>query len=161
MKGVGTPVQAAVRDTEGRLIAQVAESAAINANSPNKQNAYEFIKLMLDGLSSEHQMSGMVEIPVSNEAVGSYLESLIGKEEKLSDALQGYTSEYVEVLPGLTQEEADAYMGLLEEIDGAYLREKDVTEAHGEITRYYLGETTDLDSCIKAMEDKLKILISE
>ncbi len=79
----------------------------------------------------------------------------------MSDALQGYTSEYVEVLPGLTQEEADAYMGLLEEIDGAYLREKDVTEAHGEITRYYLGETTDLDSCIKAMEDKLKILISE
>ena len=161
LKDVRTPVQAAVRDTEGRLMAEVGESVAINANSPNKQNAYEFIKLMLDGLSSEHQMSGMVYIPVSNEAVESYLESLIGKEEKLSDALQGYTSEYVEVLPGLTQEEADAYMGLLEEIDGAYLREKDVTEAHGEITRYYLGETTDLDSCIKAMEDKLKILISE
>ena len=161
LKDVRTPVQAAVRDAEGRVMAQVGESAAINANSPNKQNAYEFIKLMLDGLSSEHQMSGMVYIPVSNEAVESYLESLIGKEEKLSDALQGYTSEYVVVLPGLTQEEADAYMGLLEEIDGAYLREKDVTEAHGEITRYYLGETTDLDSCIKAMEDKLKILISE
>ena len=161
LKDVGTPVQAAVRDTEGRLMAEVGESVAINANSPNKQNAYEFIKLMLDGLSSEQQLSGMANIPVSNEAVESYLESQIGKEEKLSDAFQGYTSEYVEVLPGLTQEEADAYMGLLEEIDGAYLREKDVTEAHGEITRYYLGETTDLDSCIKAMEDKLKILISE
>ena len=142
-------------------MAQVGESAAINANSPNKQNAYEFIKLMLDGLSSEQQLSGMVNIPVSNEAVGSYLESQIGKEEKLSDAFQGYTSEYIEVLPGLTQEEADAYMGLLEEIDGAYLREKDVTEAHGEITRYYNGETADLDGCIQNFEDKLKIIVSE
>ena len=160
LKDMGTPVQAAVRDAEGRVMAQVGESAAINANSPNKQNAYEFIKLMLDGLSSEQQLSGMGNIPVSNEAVESFLKSLIGKEEKLSDVYPGYVCE-VETLHGLTQEEADAYMGLLEEIDGAYLREKDVTEAHGEITRYYLGETTDLDSCIKAMEDKLTILISE
>ena len=161
LKDVGTPVQAAVRDTEGRLIAQVAESAAINANSPNKQNAYEFIKLMLDGLSSEQQLSGMVNVPVSNEAVESFLKSLIGKEEKLSDVFQGYTSKYIEVLPGLTQEEADAYMGLLEEIDGAYLEEQDRTEAHSEINRYYNGETADLDGCIQKFEDKLKIIASE
>ena len=161
LKDVGTPVQAAVRDTEGRLMAEVGESVAINANSPNKQNAYEFIKLMLDGLSSEQQLSGMVNVPVSNEAVESFLKSLIGKEEKLSDVFQGYTSKYIEVLPGLTQEEADAYMGLLEEIDGAYLEEQDITEAHSEINRYYNGETADLDGCIQKFEDKLKIIASE
>ena len=68
----------------------------------------------------------------------------------------------VETLQGLTQEEADAYMGFLSEIDGAYIQEKDVYDTHRETIRpYYQSETTDLDSCIKAMEDKLKILISE
>ena len=141
-------------------MAQVGESAGINANSANKQKAYEIKKLMLDGLSSEQQLSGMGNIPVSNEAVESFLKSLIGKEEKLSDVYPGYVCE-VETLHGLTQEEADAYMGLLEEIDGAYLREQDITEAHSEINRYYNGETADLDSCIQNFEDKLKIIASE
>ena len=161
LKDVGTPVMTAVCDAEGRLMAEIVDSVAINANSPNKQNAYAFIKLMLDGLSSEQQISGMTEIPISNEAVESYLESLIGKEEKLSDVYPGYVCE-VETLQGLTQEEADAYMGFLSEIDGAYIQEKDVYDTHRETIRpYYQSETTDLDSCIKAMEDKLKILISE
>ena len=63
---------------------------------------------------------------------------------------------------GLTQEEVDAYMDILAEVDGAYIREKDVEDAHTEtIEPYYNGETTDLDGCIQKFEDKLKIIASE
>lgn len=161
LKNTETPIQAVLRDAEGRLMAEVVDSVAINANSPNKQNAYEFIKLMLEGLSDQQQVSTMITIPVENEAVRTYLEGLIGKEEKLSDLVQGDTGE-IETVSGLSQEDVDEYMGFLEAIDGAYIQEKDVYDTHREtINPYYLGETTDLDGCIKNFEDKLKILASE
>lgn len=161
LKSVKTPIQAVLRDAQGRLMAEVVDSVAINANSPNKQNAYEFIKLMLEGLSDQQQVSTMITIPVENEAVRTYLEGLIGKEEKLSDLVQGDTGE-IETVSGLSQEDVDEYMGFLEAIDGAYIQEKDVYDTHREtINPYYLGETTDLDGCIKNFEDKLKILASE
>lgn len=164
LKNTETPIQAVLRDAEGRLMAEVVDSVAINANSPNKQNAYEFIKLMLEGLSDQQQVSTMITIPVGNEAVRTYLEGLIGKEEKLSDLVQGDiggTGE-IETVSGLSQEDVDEYMGFLEAIDGAYIQEKDVYDTHREtIKPYYLGETTDLDGCIKNFEDKLKILASE
>ena len=86
---------------------------------------------------------------------------MVGKEEKLADLLQGDTGELEEVA-GLTQEEVDAYMDILAEVDGAYIREKDVEDAHTEtIEPYYDGETADLDGCIQNFEDKLKIIASE
>ena len=53
-------------------------------------------------------------------------------------------------------------MDILAEVDGAYIREKDVEDAHTEtIVPYYDGEITDLDGCIQKFEDKLKIIASE
>ena len=160
LKGTATPVMAAVRDAEGRLMAEVNEYAMINANSPNKENAYAFLKLLM---SDENYLgiSHKASVPISNDAMHSYLEGMIGKEEKLEDLLQGGIGE-LETAAGLTQEEVDAYMDILAEVDGAYIREKDVEDAHTEtIEPYYDGETADLDGCIQNFEDKLKIIASE
>ena len=161
LKGTATPVMAAVRDAEGRLMAEINEYAMINANSPNKENAYAFLKLLM---SDENYlgMSQQSTISISNDAIRTYLEEeMVGKEEKLDDLLQGDTGELEEVA-GLTQEEVDAYMDILAEVDGAYIREKDVEDAHTEtIEPYYDGETADLDGCIQNFEDKLKIIASE
>ena len=160
LKEIGTPVMAAVRDAEGRLMAEVYEYAMINANSPNKENAYAFLKLLM---SDENYLSRSQQttISISNDAMQSYLEGMVGKEEKLADLLQGDTGE-LETAAGLTQEEVDAYMDILAEVDGAYIREKDVEDAHTEtIEPYYDGETADLDGCIQKFEDKLKIIASE
>ena len=160
LKEIGTPVMAAVRDAEGRLMAEIDEYAMINANSPNKENAYAFLKLLM---SDENYlgMSQQSSISISNDAMRSCLEEMIGKEEKVDDLLQGYADE-TKVAAGLTQEEVDAYMDILAEVDGAYIREKDVEDAHTEtIVPYYDGEITDLDGCIQKFEDKLKIIASE
>ena len=160
LKEIGTPVMAAVRDAEGRLMAEVNEYAMINANSPNQENAYAFLKLLM---SDENYLgiSHKASVPISNDAMHSYLEGMIGKEEKLEDLLQGGIGE-LETAAGLTQEEVDAYMDILAEVDGAYIREKDVEDAHTEtIEPYYDGETADLDGCIQNFEDKLKIIASE
>ena len=160
LKGIATPVMAAVRDAEGRLMAEIDEYAMINANSPNKENAYAFLKLLM---SDENYLSRSQQttISISNDAMQSYLEGMVGKEEKLADLLQGDTGK-LETAAGLTQEEVDEYMSILAEIDGAYIQEKDVREAHTEtIVPYYDGETADLDGCIQNFEDKLKIIASE
>ena len=161
LKGTATPVMAAVRDAEGRLMAEINEYAMINASSPNQENAYAFLKLLM---SDENYlgMSQQSTISISNDAIRTYLEEeMVGKEEKLDDLLQGDTGELEEVA-GLTQEEVDAYMDILAEVDGAYIREKDVEDAHTEtIEPYYDGETADLDGCIQNFEDKLKIIASE
>ena len=160
LKEIGTPVMAAVRDAEGRLMAEVNEYAMINANSPNQENAYAFLKLLM---SDENYLgiSHKASVPISNDAMHSCLEGMIGKEEKLEDLLQGGIGE-LETAAGLTQEEVDAYMDILAEVDGAYIREKDVEDAHTEtIEPYYDGETADLDGCIQNFEDKLKIIASE
>ena len=160
LKGTATPVMAAVRDAEGRLMAEIDEYAMINANSPNKENAYAFLKLFM---SDENYlgMSQKSSISISNDAMRSYLEEMVGKEEKVDDLLQGYADE-TKVAAGLTQEEVNAYMDILAEVDGGYIREKDVEDAHTEtIEPYYDGETTDLDGCIQNFEDKLKIIASE
>ena len=160
LKGTATPVMAAVRDAEGRLMAEIDEYAMINANSPNKENAYAFLKLFM---SDENYlgMSQKSSISISNDAMRSYLEEMVGKEEKVDDLLQGYADE-TKVAAGLTQEEVNAYMDILAEVDGGYIREKDVEDAHTEtIEPYYDGETADLDSCIQNFEDKLKIIASE
>ena len=161
LKGTATPVMVAVRDAEGRLMAEIHEYAMINASSPNQENAYAFLKLLM---SDENYLSRSQQstISISNDAIRTYLEEeMVGKEEKLDDLLQGDTGELEEVA-GLTQEEVDAYMDILAEVDGAYIREKDVEDAHTEtIEPYYDGETADLDGCIQKFEDKLKIIASE
>ena len=159
LKGTATPVMAAVRDAEGRLMAEIHEYAMINANSPNQENAYAFLKLLM---SDENYLASLkTTISISNDAMRSSLEGMVGKEEKLADLLQGYADE-TKVAAGLTQEEVDAYMDILAEVDGAYIREKDVEDAHTEtIEPYYDGETADLDGCIQKFEDKLKIIASE
>ena len=160
LKGTATPVMAEVRDAEGRLMAEINEYAMINANSPNKENAYAFLKLFM---SDENYlgMSQKSSISISNDAMRSCLEEMVGKEEKVDDLLQGYADE-TKVAAGLTQEEVNAYMDILAEVDGGYIREKDVEDAHTEtIEPYYDGETADLDSCIQNFEDKLKIIASE
>ena len=159
LKGTATPVMAAVWDAEGRLMAEIHEYAMINANSPNQENAYAFLKLLM---SDENYLASLkTTISISNDAMRSSLEGMVGKEEKLADLLQGYADE-TKVAAGLTQEEVDAYMDILAEVDGAYIREKDVVEAHTEtIVPYYDGETADLDGCIQKFEDKLKIIASE
>ena len=161
LKGTATPVMAAVRDAEGRLMAEIDEYAMINANSPNKENAYAFLKLLM---SDENYLSRSQQatISISNDAIQTYLEEeMVGKEEKVADLLQGYTDE-TKVAAGLTQEEVNAYMDILAEVDGGYIREKDVEDAHTEtIEPYYDGETADLDGCIQNFEDKLKIIASE
>ena len=157
LKNTATPVQIPLYNTKGELIAEVTNSMAINANSPNKQNAYEFLKLVMN--DANYSYKG--DIHISEEAVKEYLESMIGKEEKLGNLIQGGVEE-LETAAGLTQEEVDEYMGFLAEVDGAYIGEQDVTNAHSETIRpYYNGETADLDGCIQKFEDKLKIIASE
>ena len=159
LKGTATPVMAAVRDAEGRLMAEINEYAMINANSPNKENAYAFLKLLMS--DENYSMAYQGSISISNDAIRNFLEGMVGKDEKLEDLIQGDTGELEEVA-GLTQEEVDAYMDILAEVDGAYIREKDVEDAHTEtIEPYYDGETADLDGCIQNFEDKLKIIASE
>ena len=160
LKGTATPVMAAVRDAEGRLMAEINEYAMINANSPNKENAYAFLKLLMS--DENYSMMYKGSISISNDAIRTYLEEeMVGKEEKLEDLIEQYADE-MKVAAGLTQEEVDAYMDILAEVDGAYIREKDVEDAHTEtIEPYYDGETADLDGCIQNFEDKLKIIASE
>ena len=159
LKGTATPVMAAVRDAEGRLMAEIHEYAMINANSPNQENAYAFLKLLMS--DENYSMAYQGSISISNDAIRNFLEGMVGKDEKLEDLIQGDTGE-LEEAAGLTQEEVDAYMDILAEVDGAYIQEKDVREAHTEtIVPYYDGETADLDSCIQNFEDKLKIIASE
>ena len=160
LKEIGTPVMAAVRDAEGRLMAEIHEYAMINASSPNQENAYAFLKLLMS--DENYSMMYKGSISISNDAIRTYLEEeMVGKEEKLEDLIEQYADE-MKVAAGLTQEEVDAYMDILAEVDGAYIREKDVEDAHTEtIEPYYDGETADLDGCIQKFEDKLKIIASE
>ena len=157
LKAIGeTPVTIPLYNVEGKLAAQVNEAVAINASSPNQQNAYEFIKLMLE--NTDYVFQGY--FPVSNKAAERYMEQFMGEENQLS-LISGDTGEF-ETLAALTQEEVDEYLDIIKKVDTAYIPERNVRSVYmEEIGPYLSGETDDIDTCLQNSEDKLKIIVSE
>lgn len=160
LKGIGeTPVSFPLYNIDEQLSAEITTAFAINANSPNKQNAYELIKLALNETNYGYQ-AYKGDIFIVDSAVRSYLEGLIGKDEALS--LYSGDSGGIETLAGLTQADVDEYMSFLDKIDIAYLPENDVVEVcRDEIKPYLEGAKSDLDDCLDTAEEKLNRILSE
>ena len=129
-----------IRDVNGAIQGQIVMSAAINDVSPNKQNAYDFLRMLMDN----HFQSGFKQyIPVWNYAV--------------FDRIANAKEYYGEVLPINYYEEARDWPSQIKYVDF----ETGIPERlFGYFEPYYKGDKT-YEECLKKAQRELEIYISE
>lgn len=148
------PIFFPIRDLNGKIQGKYSFGAAITNNSSNKQNAYNFVKLLL---SEQGQMqfnsSPLRSIPVLNSAVDKAYEYF---QQPITMTFGDSTFP----LPPLAKEDFDLYK--------SYLKDVDKVTAHGSVQQqldmlmlpYYLGKKS-YEECIKEAQDALEIYMSE
>lgn len=148
-----TPIYEPLCNANGEFTVRIILSAVINANSPNKQNAYNFIKALISPEAYNAQPLSPYYPHVYTQGMQEYMQSLVGKDEVVPNPV-------LEVA-GLTQDEVNRFMEIINEIDSAYIEDYDVRTAfEKEMTPFLSGEKS-YQSCINRAQNKIKILVSE
>ena len=133
-----TPVLIPLRDSEGRILSRVMRYAGIRANSPNKENAYRLLRLIMGEETQERIMETWSYAPVHKATADKALDRAL--EDSRRDGMA-----VVEM--GELREE------LVSEYKGYVLNPDDMRP-------YYTGES-DYDACCQKFEDYVKIYLSE
>ncbi|MFZ2538251.1 MAG: extracellular solute-binding protein [Oscillospiraceae bacterium] len=147
------------RNVEGKVEAYSFDSYAVRGNSENKQNAYNFIKLLMSAefftrfYKSENPfITGKFHI--NNVATKDYFKSISNAE------LVGYGANDIRDLPPLPELYIDQIMGYASEVSGMTLDVKGTYILNDIMKSYYKG-TKSYEECIENAQDKLEIYISE
>ncbi|MFZ2539347.1 MAG: hypothetical protein WAX04_10655, partial [Oscillospiraceae bacterium] len=143
-KSKETPIIFPVRDKDGKLRVKLDTCLGVRANSENKQNAWNFIKLSL----SEEVMS---ENPYPSGAPVS--KTVFQKEIKEIEQFEGGK----EVL---SQEFMDEYASLHDEVSMGFLFSPNLLIVDTIMKKYWHNEKS-LEECIKEAQDQLEIYVSE
>jgi ABC-type glycerol-3-phosphate transport system substrate-binding protein len=151
------PVLIAIPDHNGGIHASVTQSVAIRAGSPNQQNAWNFIKILL----SENIQYGRVGTPdavafwgvvVNRGTVERQLYELL-----LNTVNRGSTNEFL----AIPQEAKDPMRGFHNNITRATLPNKTIDGFFADMMEpYFKGEIT-LDNAIENLRRRLRLYISE
>jgi len=155
----GTPVFYPFYDVNGGVQAMVTEAVGVRRTSPNQQNAYNFIKMLLSpevqGLTGSF---AQFAFPLYNQALK---DSLDAAQEEMSGtwyfADPGLSvSDFAALSPKTTQ----SIWETAQKISGAYLP-SDIRNEFFRQMRPYIQSQTDFAAAIKEAEANLKIYVSE
>jgi len=142
--------------SDGRTIAQISGFTAINNSSNNKQNAYNFIKILLSpSIQNANDMfSGGADIPVLKSAV----------EIRVNDTyknLSGGTPDGSIVIEKIPQEIIDEYIQAITEIDYCVLESWTPIGFLYEAMIPYCEDRSSYESCIAEAKNKLELYMYE
>ena len=151
------PVHVPLCNLDGELVATVKDCFAVNASSANKENAYRFIKLLLETIDKDMFLE-LGSFVVSDQHVQAYLESFVGREDPLN--LTTGESGDLKNLAALTEDDVNEYMKILDSIDTAVLQNATERVIYSEMNAYFRDEK-DLDTCLSAVEEQMRIFVSE
>ena len=136
----------------GRMRADSLYTAAISTSSPNKENAWNFIKLLL-GESYQNQLLG--GLPVRKDSLELWFEKQyeeFGKDAVLVDGVS---------CPGVSREQVDAAKEAVLHARLYFPIGYEISKNYSEAMRpYYEGEKT-VDACVEEFRDYLEIYYSE
>ena len=149
-----------IRDVKGGIQAEITSAVAVSSNSPNLQNAYEFIKLLL---SEEFQKDTAqyrgTRLSVLDSAVfenyrrnTSHAEN--GKVQIANDdSMHGFT--YIDASPEAFEE----MMSYTNQITGTFFRSSETQFI--QLLGDYITDETSYEDAIDAAESRLNIYLSE
>lgn len=142
------PVVQPIRTVDGGIRGTVEFSAAIRANSANRQNAWDFMKVLL---ADEFQSTGYYDwsLPVKNLNINDRVANLRLRYQMFSSELVGLNETFYE-----------NYLKWVEEIDSVVY----YSDFNDRITEYfepyYKGESS-YDECLRKAKSQLAIYASE
>ncbi len=145
------PVALPIRNINGGIQAEINECMAVRNNSSNKQNAYNFIKIMISPLMIDRQFD--LNNPILNSKLASSFSEYITFNDLLT-VPDGIT------LQGLPQEYCDVYMKITGSITGTYFRNPWTNKLYEIMEPFYKGEKS-YEECIKNAKDQMEIYITE
>ncbi len=149
------PVMFPVRNKNGGVNALYNYGVGIRNNSANKQNAYNFAKLLLsEKYQANNSGSNTFGIPVLNSAIQSSYDDFYSKSLNTSTSTETYMSS------PLPKKDFDQYMSFIKEITGATIVCGPDKKFRKIMRPFYKGEKS-YEECIKTAKEQLEIYISE
>jgi len=157
----GEPVLAPVRDVNGGIQAEIREALAVRRNSPNQENAYHFIQILLSPEYQEMSISTwMSEIPLNYEALNAVLEGYAaGLDPNMRYTMGGDLGNLqIEAAP---RPFLDSYREAASEVSGAYFHIGEVSSSYTSgFYEFMLGMDT-FQACIPMAWENIRFYLSE
>ena len=148
-----------IRDINGTVQAEVQEFVAVNNSSKNLQNAYNFIKLLIDPeIVSTGSQEFFEHIPISNLAFKKMMKEEYTERAPIQ-AGNETTDNFDEIFP-ITDEFINEYMSILDDVSGAYFISPMQREIRFIMEQYYADEKT-YEECMETLNNTLKIYMTE
>ena len=148
-----TPVLIPLRDSEGRILSRVMRYAGIRANSPNKENAYRLLCLIMGEETQERIMETWSYAPVHKATADKALDRAL--EDSRRDGMA------VVEMGELPEELVSEYKGYVLNPDICFFPGSvSIVQFMDDMRPYYTGES-DYDACCQKFEDYVKIYLSE
>lgn len=152
---IGEPVMTPWRDINGNIQVELSRGALISNHSKNKQNAWNFIKIMLGEESQSEMAFSLTGIPVRKSILTSLFKNNF-KEGLQYGNVDGTTT----TAKPIDEFYLNQFIEFQNQIKGAYIRFPVDREFFYEFIPYFEGKKSYND-CIKSAESMLKIYLSE
>lgn len=147
-----TPVMVPMRTEDGRTLSRVAHYAGVRANSENKQNAYDLLRILM-GEQAQRDFLKYQYCPVNRAVIESAVDEIA--EETWEEGMA-----YVE-MGKLDGSFLDAYKECLTGTEKCFfINETSQTKFNECMEPYYL-DGADFGSCLGEFEDFIKVYLSE
>lgn len=147
-----SPVFCPLANDKGETLAKISQYTGIRANSENKQNAWNMIKILLSDEVQGAIAGRGFYCPVRKSSLEGAVEKAV--EEELADG-----SKYVE-MGSLPQEYIDKYKSVLMEPQKCYYATDIFVKFLEDMTPFYEDEA-DYEECMKTFEDYIKVYLTE
>jgi|GEM_PF-1143201 len=155
------PYVTGLRNHRGELHATVAQSVAVNANSPNYVNAWKFIRLLLTEQRQYARIGGMEAwglghgMPVNTVALNRQIAGVVRSGEHVG------TPEGNLFHPALSMEQKQPVIDLIEGISSAALPNRTVSNFLVEAMDSVFEGATSLDDAMDELQRRLRIYLTE
>lgn len=146
-----TPVCIPMRSGDGRVLANLSSCVGRRANSPNKQNAYNMIRLMMGEEAQESIQNTFC--PVNKAALEKMVDEVVEGNQEMQDA----ETPVGELDDGFLE----AYKKSLTESECCFIPTSTCKGIFYEYMNDYFSGEADYDSCIKEFEDYIQIYLTE
>ncbi len=139
---------------DNKLVAIADKCMAINSNSKNKQQAYNFLMI---ALSEKIQSDDLLfNLPVNNEVLNKLIEK--AKERESEEAAMNGIKFIMEPLPeGLAKD----YLGIINKVDRCEFVDSNVIDFMFNSLQPYFEDKSSIENSINEMKNKIKVYLNE
>ena len=146
-----TPTLIPLRDKEGNTLARVHCYGGIRANSENKQNAYNMLRILMDEETQEKFSIG--HCPIHKAVINAAVDQIVEDDRAMQNASIP--------IGQLSDAFVTEYKSCLTDVGRCFfLNSISIQKFTDYMEPFYAGEA-DYDGCLKEFEDYIKIYLSE